>query len=124
MWFTKPKNWTIFDRYAADGLGVPGSAESGKRMLDFYKVLHDREIPKTWEAMQGLINCRALKGLPATRIVDSFLMSKGGRGGDDKSIRLAKFAMGLLSKEMANNVHDLALEIQDNFASQLNAKLK
>jgi hypothetical protein len=51
-------------------------------------------------------------------------MSKGGRGGDDKSIRLAKFAMGLLSAEMANNIHDLALEIQDNFASQLNAKLK
>ena len=38
MWFLHPSDWTMFDRYAADGLGI-GVADSQKRSKAFYKKL-------------------------------------------------------------------------------------
>lgn len=124
MWFLKPNDWTMFDALAANGLGIRSNPSSRARMKDFYKTLDRKKFPTLWRSMQRNIDRGCLKGMPASRIIDNLLMSRG-RGDVDKSrLYLAKFWMSLLSSAQAHEIHNAALELQDKFGARVESCLQ
>jgi hypothetical protein len=126
MWFLKPDNWTSFDQYAAKGynkFAPRGSKlptiDTESKMIAFYKGLKDRQVTSIWSVMQEVIDKGRLKGLPAPRIFDSFLMEKGRREEAIQSNRIARYSLALLPKQTARDIHRLGSELQSKFGSQI-----
>jgi hypothetical protein len=76
IWFMAPTGWTMFDRFASTGLGVP-NLRSAERMQEFYKTLEHFRFADVVEKMRPIINRSAFPALWPERIVDKYLMFCG-----------------------------------------------
>ena len=85
MWFLRPDGWTVYDRFARDGLEQPTVQAAIDDMLAFYKTLKDLDFVELVGGMNAVIGKSPFKGLPAERILDTLLMARGGRGADETS---------------------------------------
>ncbi|MDD2875821.1 MAG: hypothetical protein PHT60_01175 [Acidiphilium sp.] len=119
MWFLKPDNWTVFDRFAANGLGIP-QANPQARMPNFYKAIISAGIPLIWTEMQDFIQNSDLPSIPAPRIFDQFLMERGRAPNDNSLNESAQEKLNELERTQAEKIHRLALTLQDRFGKNLN----
>lgn len=81
MWFARPTDWTMFDKYAANGLGVK-SAPAVKRMLNFYEDLENRKYGSLLKMMRPVVIESGLDRRWAERILDKYLMLIGSKSPD------------------------------------------
>jgi len=114
MWFIKPYDWTMYDKFATYGLNIAGS-ENADKFKCFYKKLHHADFSHLVENMQREIENTEFKGLPATRIVDTLLMARGGRGGDTFSVSSFEAFLQVLPSHTSCNLVSLAQTLQRRF---------
>jgi len=76
IWFCRPDGWTLFDRLAANGLGVP-TRQSTKRMLRFYTELSTRNFLISANCINEILNDADFGELYGERVIDKFLMLVG-----------------------------------------------
>lgn len=119
MWFIKPRSWTMFDRLAADGLGIPNGA-SEQRMQRFYRRIQQNGLERIWRDMQREIENSQFAKVPAPRIVDLMLMNRGRPQDDGSPQRIARYHLSLLSTRQASAIHNLALLLEKKFAERVN----
>ena len=115
MWFLQPSDWTVFDRFAKDGLGFKAPAKARDQMLAFYATLEARGFVTLAREMQQQIDGSAFRGLPATRILDTLLMARGGRGDDDASIAMLRGFLAVLPETIREAAKTLAATLQLRF---------
>jgi hypothetical protein len=115
MWFLKPNGWTVFDRFAAGGMGVAGHLSRVKQLRCFYQRLHDAGFGSLVAEMQAVIKGSLLPDLPSARILDTLLMARGGRGGDTGAIERLNAFLGLLPATTRKPLEALAQDLQDTF---------
>jgi hypothetical protein len=121
IWFLRPDRWTIFDKFAAKGIRVPTRHEKASiKMGHFYKLLIEHDFIGLTSLMQDSIDRSPLfekknveRRVPATRIIDTLLMARGGRGGDQEAIDGFKEFLALLPCDLSGAVHDLASTLQN-----------
>ncbi len=77
MWFLRPDRWTMFDSYAAKGMGV-SSADH------FYSALDSNGFSTAIDRLGAVIAQSEWTSLPATKVIDFYLMQRGNRGGTDQ----------------------------------------
>ena len=77
MWFLRPQGWTMFDSYAAKGMGA-SSAEQ------FYTALEMNGFSAAVDQLGSVIANSEWPSLPANKIIDFFLMQRGNFGGTDQ----------------------------------------
>lgn len=115
MWFLEPGQWTVYDRFAAAGVRVPSSISSSiERMQEFYKILAREKFVELVSEMQPIVERSALRDLPATRIIDTLLMARGGRGGDEEAVERLKFFLDLLPEPTRKQIDELACNLQSH----------
>jgi hypothetical protein len=117
MWFLKPDGWTVFDRFAAGGMGVAGHLSRVEQLRCFYHRLHDAGFGSLVAEMQAFIKKRLLPDLPSARILDTLLMARGGRGGDTGSIERLNAFLALLPATTRKPLEALARKLQRRFGS-------
>jgi hypothetical protein len=119
IWFMNPEGWTIFDQYAATGIGIPKNGRSAlKRMDEFYTALEYEGFPRLVSDMRAFINKQApmLKAMPAARILDTLFMARGERGAaSEHGIELTKAYLGGLPQPLRQQLSDLANGLQKQF---------
>jgi hypothetical protein len=115
MWFLKPDGWTVFDRFAARGMGVAGHLPRVEQLRCFYKRLHDAGFGSLVAEMQAVIKDSLLPDLPSARILDTLLMARGGRGGDTGAIERLNAFLGLLPATTREPLEALAQDLQIRF---------
>lgn len=117
MWFLKPKDWTVFDQFAAKGVGIPNGGDSIARMLDYYRELDERGFVGFTRAIQKVVCKSEYPFLHATRIIDNALMRIGGRGEDNAyfASRPEHF-LTVLPKSAASSLKALAEQLGKEFA--------
>jgi hypothetical protein len=121
IWFMCPDGWTVFDKFAAKGIRVPTRHEKASiKMEHFYKLLIEHDFIGLTSLMQDSIDRSPLfekknveRRVPATRIIDTLLMARGGRGGDQEAIDGFKEFLALLPCDLSEAVHDLASTLQN-----------
>ena len=116
MWFIKPYGWTMYDSYASLGLNIDRS-ENADKFECFYKKLHDAKFSHLVANMQRKIENTEFTGLPATRIVDTLLMARGGRGGDTFSVSSFEAFLQVLPSHTSCNLVSLAQTLQRHFGN-------
>lgn len=87
MWFLYPEGWTLFDRFAANGLGIPVNIPSRDRAIRFYRVLAEKRFEHLVQATQATV-AEFLKPFPnfyIERVLDRYLMIRGGLYGEEQS---------------------------------------
>lgn len=77
MWFLKPHCWTMFDRYAAKGMGT-SSAER------FYAALKANGFTTAVDQLGAVVAQSEWQSLPANKVIDFYLMQRGNLGGTDQ----------------------------------------
>ncbi|CAN1575845.1 hypothetical protein MCELHM10_03841 [Paracoccaceae bacterium] len=77
MWFLRPQGWTMFDSYAAKGMGV-SSAEK------FYAALGTNGFSAAVDQLGAVIAQSEWPSLPANKVIDFYLMQRGNFGGTDQ----------------------------------------
>jgi hypothetical protein len=118
MWFLRPDEWTVYDRFAAAGIRVPSKfSDAIERMPEFYRLLNEADFVPLVHAMQPVIDETSLRGLPATRILDTLLMARGGSGGDEDAVQRLQMFLALLPVATQTPVIDLANALQSQFAT-------
>ena len=117
MWFLEPSEWTVFDKYAAIGLGVKGITLELK-MLAFYRKLEDKNFVGLCSRMQTILNESVFAELPATRILDKFFMIQGDPNFAERTRSEANLFVTLLPVSLANDLKTLGIEIQRQFGNQ------
>ena len=113
MWFVRPDNWTLFDRFAAAGVGIGANGTTRYRMKSFYQELDDRNFSATAHEMQAIVDCSRVTGVPATRILDTFLMAAGERFGEDGGMNGCTNFLDVLPPETSEAVNLLATDLQE-----------
>lgn len=119
MWFLEPDGWTVFDRFAADGLGIKAPTKPRDRMIVFYGALDARGFVKLSGRMQATIDASPFQGLPATRILDSLLMARGGRGNDEASTAMSRGFLSVLPEPTREAAGKLAATLQRDFGQDV-----
>ena len=119
MWFLQPSDWTVFDRFAKDGLDFKAPAKARDQMLAFYEALEERGFVTLARAMQQPIGDSAFRGLPATRILDTLLMARGGRGNDDASTAMLRGFLAVLPETIRDAAKTLATTLQLRFGQDV-----
>jgi hypothetical protein len=114
MWFLEPAGWTMFDQFAATGMGFPHPTPN--RFLNFYKTLEGQGFDDMVQTMRSLIAKSLLPDLPAERIIDSLLMARGGRGCEQHDIDESTAFLALLPPDFRKSLHDLATDLQRKMA--------
>jgi len=115
MWFLQPSDWTVFDRFAKDGLSFKAPTKARDQMLAFYDTLEARGFVPLAREMQQQIDSSAFRGLPATRILDTLLMARGGRGNDDASTAMLCGFLSVLPEATREAAIVLATTLQRDF---------
>ena len=119
MWFLNPDEWTVFDNFASTGLGINYRLTARDRMQAFYLKLERLGFVPLVKQMQTEINTTTLRGLPATRILDTLLMARGGRGADEMAIRGSQAFMNLLPAETQRPLIEVATSMQTKFGDHV-----
>ena len=119
MWFLKPQNWTMFDSYAADGMEIPRSPTGPVRMTSFYEKLDALGFEAVNNGLCEIVAKSPWSSIPAVRVLDTFLMRRGGMVGGSNSVdALDAFLLSLPATSKAS-LHKLAIEIQSEFGNQI-----
>jgi hypothetical protein len=84
-------------------------------MRKFYAFLHEQEFIPLVRGMQRLVDKTSLKGLPAGRIVDTLLMTRGGLRDDTAP---ASEFLKLPPRDIRLTVQQLGTELQDAFGKE------
>ena len=115
MWFLHPVGWTVFDRFAADGMGIPSGMTTLDRMKKFYAALDAAGFETAERQLQSLIDKSDWKSLPAGRVLDTLLMRRssesGMREGANSKAAINGFLLAL-PPDAAKSLHDLATTAQ------------
>ena len=120
IWFLEPKGWTVFDSYAAKGVGIP-PYRAMERMEYFYKALILENFEALVEEMQQCIKEKSemLAGIPAARILDTLFMARGERGaGSDHGIALTAAYLSQLPCDIQSDLSAVANILQENFGQR------
>lgn len=118
MWFLRPDEWTVYDRFAREGLGSPTRQNALGDMQAFYTMLHDHRFIALAGAMNAMIARTPFKGIPAERILDTILMGRGGRGAEDRRASHTAF-LSLLPEATRVPLVALAAELQGRFGNSV-----
>jgi len=118
MWFLKPDGWTVFDRFAADGAGIPKHLNAMKRMERFYRQLEEWDFEAKAADMQAVIDDSPLAGMPAPRILDRLLMARAGDYQRDAPDELQAF-VDLLPSSASKLVVELSDQLQSRFGDDV-----
>lgn len=109
MWFLKPDAWTMFDDLAAEGLGV-GKRVKPARSAAFYAKLHKLGFDQMVESIREALDATPLDGMPAGRVIDSFLVIRGTSERADEHRRLKAHAAGV-PHEWRDGLEDAARRV-------------
>ena len=77
MWFLRPDGWTMFDSYAAKGMGVSSAGH-------FYAALDSNGFSTAVDQLGAVIAQSEWMSLPANKVIDFYLMQRGKLGGTDE----------------------------------------
>jgi hypothetical protein len=127
MWFLRPTGWTVFDRFAADGMGVPASLPATERMLRFYAAIDAAGFGDADRSLQSLIDVSPWASLPAARVLDTFLMRRSPEGGMREGANSTAAITGFLEalpENAATSLHDLATKAQGELGKDLLPKAR
>ena len=112
MWFLRPQGWTLFDRFAVAGMGVPSSWSRRNQFEAFYERLDRAGFGDVIGRIEPQVAASCLPDLPASRIVDALLMARGRRGSSEHEVEESRAFLGVLPKPFRDGLHDLATSIQ------------
>jgi hypothetical protein len=128
VWFMKPDGWTIFDKYAADGIGIPQTISINKegalrpsaldRMECFYTALAYENFFILAAEMQLFIrkNAPTFAKMPAARILDTLFMARGERGAaSEHGVKLTKAYLNGLPTPLKEELRGLACALHKQF---------
>lgn len=119
IWFLKPERWTLFDRFAAKGMGVPAHWSRRRQFEAFYEALDDGEFDGVVARIEPLVASSVLPGLPAARIIDSLLMARGARGSAAHEVEESRAFLGLLPPEFRDALNHLATQLKDEIGNDV-----
>lgn len=119
MWFLKPEGWTLFDRFAARGMGVPAHWNRRRQFEAFYKALNEGDFDGVVARIKPVVTSSALPSLPTARIIDSLLMARGARGSGTHEVEESRAFLGLLPPEFRDDLHRLATHLQDEIGNDV-----
>lgn len=118
MWFMQPRGWTMYDRFAADGLEVPKNADSIARMKTFYEALEEKGFLKEEDIADSIIKDTAFGDLRGSRVIDKFLMLRGFDVGRCVStVRDCGYFLEVLPPAIRQDLENLASAMAKRFAS-------
>jgi hypothetical protein len=119
IWFLKPERWTLFDRFAAKGMGVPAHWNRRRQFEAFYKALDKGEFNEVVARIEPVVAASALPSLPASRIIDSMLMARGARGSAAHEVEESRAFLALLPSAFRDDLHRLATQLQDEIGNDV-----
>lgn len=119
IWFLKPERWTLFDRFAAKGMGVPAHWSRRRQFEAFYEALDDGDFDGVVARIEPLVAGSILPGLPAARIIDSLLMARGARGSGTHEVEESRAFLALLPPEFREALNHLATQLQDEIGNDV-----
>lgn len=111
MWFLNPDSWTMFDRYAADGMGTPPGASSTDRLMRFYQSLHDAGFDDLNRRIGIEVKSSNWRSIPPARIIDTFLMRRGGQIEGPFSTNALSAFLNALPEQASLSLHDLGMTV-------------
>ena len=115
MWFLKPDGWTVFDSFAAAGMGVKAHLPRLEQLRNFYAQLNAAGFGPLAVEMEVIIRRSTLSGLPAARILDTLLMARGGRSGDAGAVERLEAFLNLLPAASRSPLETLATSLHERF---------
>jgi hypothetical protein len=118
MWFLKPEGWTVYDRFARKGLGSSDRRDAKFDMPAFYEALESRGFVEISSQINDVIRAAPFSSLPAERILDTLLMARGGRGGEDALPGHRAF-LALLPAATRSQIVALSNDLQHEFGNGL-----
>ncbi len=111
VWFIHPEGWTVFDDYAATGLGLPkGNARN--RMRAFYDELYRANAQVLADRLQPIINASIVPDLKPMRIIDTLLMARAEPTRMAAAVSDQMAFLTVLPEAFATDVTKLALSLQ------------
>lgn len=117
IWFLKPKGWTVFDHYAAEGVGIRNYPAIDK-MEYFYKALILENFEDLVEEMQNRIKekSKMFAEIPAARILDTLFMARGERGAaSDHGVALTAAYLSQLPPNIQSDLSAVADVLQEKY---------
>jgi hypothetical protein len=78
VWFIAPRGWTMYDKFAAKGVGIKNTIDPSS-FICFYAALDAAGFTMVLEEVRNVLNHNGLADLLAERIVDWLLMGRGRR---------------------------------------------
>lgn len=114
MWFLHPTGWTLFDRLVANALRVPAYLARPDRARRYYESLAARGFTKCAERANACVATASFPGFRAERVLDRYLMIRGGLYGEQVSelpLVLEGYLRGLGS-DASGALIDLAHRLQ------------
>lgn len=77
VWFLRPIGWTVYDSYAR--LGVrSGGATGDEKVRNFYEKLEREGFSQAAKQIEGILQNTEWSRLSGARVLDAFMMLKGG----------------------------------------------
>lgn len=119
MWFLQPDGWTLFDSYAATGIGISKALTGVDRMLAFYSRLDELGFCDFAQVMQRGVDRSLLPELSAARILDSMLMACGGRGDGAEALQETRDFVDLLPQHTASGLIAIAESLQQQVGADV-----
>ncbi|MFN3626739.1 MAG: hypothetical protein ACK4S3_02535 [Parvibaculum sp.] len=119
VWFLKPERWTLFDRFAAKGMGVPAHWNRRHQFQAFYATLDDGDFDGVVARIEPVVTASVLPGLPASRIIDSLLMARGARGSTRHEVEESRTFLTLLPPEFRDDLQRVATQLQDEIGNDV-----
>lgn len=112
VWFLRPDDWTMFDRYAADGMGVPQRPSSTDRLMLFYRSLKSAGFDDLNQLIGQHVQASQWRSVPSSRVIDTFLMRRGGQVDGPYSVQSLSAFLSALPEQASLSLHDLGTAIQ------------
>lgn len=112
MWFLKPEEWTLFDRFTAAGMGIPAHWDRRSQFEAFYAALAEADFVGAVRRIQAVIASSSLPKLPASRVLDALLMARGQRGAARHEIEESGTFLSLLPQALCDDLDQMADQLQ------------
>lgn len=119
MWFLKPERWTLFDRFAAKGMGVPAHWNRRRQFEAFFEALDEGDFNEVVARIGPVVAASVLPSLPASRIIDSLLMARGARGSAAHEVEESRAFLALLPPAFRDDLHRLASQLQHEIGNDV-----
>lgn len=108
LWFRNPQGWTMFDKFAADALGIQNGPPL-IRMPAFYATLSSKNFLVHEAQIQSIVSSFPQFSLYASKIIDIYMIIVGK--GDKAVLADNLHFLGLLPRGTARDISDLAADI-------------